>query len=84
MTKVKSFGKDQTPRSKVRRSRSQYQIKGLARSNIHVKYESPTTYQSKAVTKVKVLEKKAKLKGQRVKVMVSKERYYHKEYTCEI
>jgi hypothetical protein len=30
-----------------------------------VKYESPTTYQSKVMTKVKVLEKKVKLEGQR-------------------
>jgi hypothetical protein len=39
----------------VRASRSWYQIKCLARRNTHVKYESPTTYQSKVVTKVKVL-----------------------------
>jgi hypothetical protein len=32
---------------------------------IHVKYESPTTYQSKVMTKVKVFEKKVKLQGQR-------------------
>jgi hypothetical protein len=36
------------------------------------------------MTKVKVLEKKAKLQGQRVKVMVSNERSCLKEYTCEI
>jgi hypothetical protein len=34
------------------------------------------------MTKVKVLEKK--VKDQRVKVMVSNERSYQKEYTCEI
>jgi hypothetical protein len=39
-------------------------MKGLAIWNIHVKYESPTTYQSKFMTKVKVFEKKAKLQGQ--------------------
>jgi hypothetical protein len=55
-------------------------MKGLARRNIHEKYESPSTYQSKAMTKVKVLE------GQtpRSKVIVSNERSYLKEYTCEI
>jgi hypothetical protein len=41
-------------------------MKGLARRNTHVKYESPTTYQSKVMTKVNVLEKKAKLQGQRL------------------
>jgi hypothetical protein len=40
-------------------------MKNLARRKSHVKYESPTTYQSKVMTKVKVLEKKAKLQGQR-------------------
>jgi hypothetical protein len=34
-------------------SRAWYQMKGLARRNTHVKYESPTTYQSKVITKVK-------------------------------
>jgi hypothetical protein len=58
MTKVKVLGK----KAKVRRSR--YHIEGLARSNTHVKYESPTTYQSNVMTKVKVLEK-ATLQDQR-------------------
>jgi hypothetical protein len=49
-------------------------MKGLARSNTHVKYENPTTYQSNVMTKVKVFEKKAKVKDQRVKVMISKDR----------
>jgi hypothetical protein len=40
-------------------------MKGLARRNTHVKYESPTNYQSKVMTKVKVFEKKVKLQGQR-------------------
>jgi hypothetical protein len=56
MTKVKVF-KKKVPRS-------WYQMKGLARRNTHVKYESPTTYQSKVMTKVKVFEK-VKLQGQR-------------------
>ena len=30
-------------------------MKGLTIRNIHVKYESPNTYQSKVMTKVKVL-----------------------------
>jgi hypothetical protein len=37
----------------------------LARRNTHVKYKSPTTYQSKVMTKVKVLEKKVILQVQR-------------------
>jgi hypothetical protein len=57
-------------------------MKGLARRNTHVKYESPSTYQSKVMTKLKVFDKK--FKDQRVKVMVSNERYYQKEIICEI
>jgi hypothetical protein len=30
-------------------------MKGLGRRNTHVKYESPSTYQSKVITKVEVL-----------------------------
>jgi hypothetical protein len=30
-------------------------MKGLAIINTHVKYETPSTYQSKVITKVKVL-----------------------------
>jgi hypothetical protein len=41
-----------------------YQMKGLAKGNTHVKYDSPGTLQSKVMTKVKVLEKKVKLQGQ--------------------
>jgi hypothetical protein len=42
-------------------------MKGLARKNINVKHEIPSTYQSKSkvMSKVKVLEKKVKLQGQR-------------------
>jgi hypothetical protein len=32
-------------------------MKGLARRNTNVKYESPTTYQSNVMTKVKVFER---------------------------
>ena len=51
------------------------------------KYESPTTYQSTVMTKVRVFFKNrsnSEVKGQRVKVMVSNERSHQKEYTCEI
>ena len=41
--------------SKVKGSRSWYQMKGLTIRNTHVKYEIPSTYQSKVMTKVKVL-----------------------------
>jgi hypothetical protein len=40
-------------------------MKGLARRNTYVKYESSTTHQSKVMTKVKVFEKKIKLQSQR-------------------
>jgi hypothetical protein len=56
-------------------------MKGLAGRNTNVKYESPSTYQSKVMSKVRVLEK---VKDQRVNVMVSNERSFQKEYTCEI
>jgi hypothetical protein len=59
-------------------------MKGLAIRNTHIKYESPGTYQSKVMSKVKVFWKKVKLKGQSVKVMVSNKSSCHKEYTCEI
>ena len=61
-------------------------MKALARRNTHVKYETPCNYQSKGMTKVKVFESRSnsKFKGQRVKVMVSNKRPYHKEYTFEI
>ena len=42
-------------------------MKGLARRNTHVKYETPCTYQSKGMTKVKVFEirSNSKFKGSR-------------------
>jgi hypothetical protein len=46
-------------RSKVRGSKSWYQMKGLSRR--HVIYERPSTYQSKAMAKVDLLEKKVYL-----------------------
>jgi hypothetical protein len=42
-------------------------MKGLTRRNTHVRYESPTTYQSKFMTKVKAFENKVSLQGQRFK-----------------
>jgi hypothetical protein len=57
-------------------------MKGLHRRNTNVEYKSPSTYQSKVMTKVKVFEKK--VKDLRVNVMVSNERSCQKEYTCEI
>jgi hypothetical protein len=60
-------------------------MKSLARRNTHVKYESPSTYQSKVMTKVKVFEK-VKLQGQRsrVKAMISNEMSCQKKYIFEI
>jgi hypothetical protein len=62
MTKVMTIVSKR--RSKINESRSWYQMKGLARRNTHVKYESPTTYQSNVMTKVKYLEEYAKLQSQ--------------------
>ena len=59
-------------------------MKGPATGNTLVKYESPGTYQSEVMAKVKVFKLKVKLKGQRVKVMVPNERPCHNEPTCEI
>jgi hypothetical protein len=59
-------------------------MRALARRSTQVKYESPSTHQSKVMTKVKVSKKKVKLHGQRVKVLVSNERSCHKKYKCEI
>jgi hypothetical protein len=71
--------------SKVKGLRSWYHFKGLARRITYVEYGLPSTYQSNVMTKVIVLKSRynSKAKRQRVKVMLSNERYYHMEYTCE-
>ena len=43
-------------------------MKGLITRNLHVKYESPTTYGSRDIAKVKVFEKQVKFQGQGHKV----------------
>jgi hypothetical protein len=53
-------------RSNISGSRLWYEMKGLARRNTHVKYESSTKHQSKVMTKVIVFEKEVKLQGQRL------------------
>jgi hypothetical protein len=40
-------------------------MKGLARRNTHIRYESSTTHPSNVMTKVKVFKKKVKLQGQK-------------------
>ena len=45
-------------------------MKGLITRNLHVKYESPTTYGSRDIAKVKVFEKWDKLQGQGHKVKI--------------
>jgi hypothetical protein len=69
-------------RSKINGSRPWNKIKGHARSNKHLKYESSSSYLSKVMTKVKVLEKKGQTPRSKVKVL--NERSCQKEYTCEI
>jgi hypothetical protein len=62
MTKVKVFGKE-GQWSEVQGHDIKWKV---LPEIIHiVKYESPTTYQSKIMTKVKVLKKKVKLQSQR-------------------
>jgi hypothetical protein len=82
MTKVKVFEKVKLQGQRSE-SKSWYQMKGLASRKAHVKYESTSTYQSNVMTQVIVLEN-VKLKGQRVKVMVSNGRSCQKKYTFEI
>jgi hypothetical protein len=57
-------------------------MKDLARGNTHVKYESPTTYKSKVMTKVKSFGKEGQT--QRSGGHGTNERSCQKEYTCEI
>jgi hypothetical protein len=61
-------------------------MKGLAGRNTYGKYENPSTYQLKVMIKFKVSKRRSnsKVKGQRVKVIVSNERSCQKEYICEI
>jgi hypothetical protein len=54
------------PRSRFQNLRFQY--KGLVTRNMHMKYESPITYHSKDMAKVKVFKKWVKLQGQGHKV----------------
>ena len=49
-------------------SSSGYYIKGLETRNTHVQYESPTSCGKKVMAKVKVYQKKIKLRGQGYKV----------------
>ena len=60
-------------------------MKSPARRTTQVKYESPSTYQSKAMTQVKVLKKKAELQSQRSRSWYQvKGHARRKKYTCEI
>ena len=61
-------GQTSSSRSQGQKSRSQ--MKGLFIRNLHVKYESLTTYGSRDISNVKVFEKKVKLLGQGHKVKI--------------
>jgi hypothetical protein len=52
----------QNPPSRFQNLQLQYE--GLLTSNMHLKYESPITYHSKDMAKVKVFKKWVKLQGQ--------------------
>jgi hypothetical protein len=56
----------QIPRTRFQNLRLKY--KGLVTRNMHMKYESPITYHSKYMAKVKVFEKCVKLQNQGHKV----------------
>ena len=47
----------QSSRSRSLDKKLWYGVKGLVRRNTHVKYESPVSYRSLVMTKVKVFEK---------------------------
>ena len=58
MVKVKFFSKvGQKSRSRSRGKKIWFQQEGLATRNTHVKYESPISFGSKVVAKVKFLQK---------------------------
>ena len=53
-----SFSKvGQSPRSRSQDKKLWYPWKGLVTRNTHVKYQSPITYHSKVMAKVKVFQK---------------------------
>ena len=60
--------------------------KGPITENIHVKYQSSSTRFLKFISKVKVFKKgsNSKIKVTRSKIIVTTERSYHREYSCEI
>ena len=59
---------------------------GKVTGNIHVKYQNSNTHCSKVIAKVKVFKNgsnsKVKITGSNI--VISTERSYHKEYSCEI
>jgi hypothetical protein len=58
-------------------------VKGLARRNTHVKYKSPTTYQSKVITRTTVFEK-VKLPNSKVRRSRHQIKGFARRYTYEI
>ena len=87
MAKVKVFLKvGQASRSRSLGQNFWHQWKGLVTRNVHMKYESPTSSGSEAMTQVKVFKSRSnsKVKVTRSKILVPIKRSCHKEYTCEI
>ena len=81
MTKVKVSKK----RSKISGSTSWYQTIGLVRRNTNVKYESPSSFQSNIMNKVKVSKRRSNSRSKvSDKVMISNERSCQKVDACEI
>ena len=65
MVKVKVFSYvGQRLRSRSPGKKNWYGWKGLLTRNVHVKYDSPTSYESKVMVKVKVFRYKVKGYGQ--------------------
>ena len=57
---------------------------GIVTRNTHVKYESPTTYGSKVMVKVKKCRSKVTVKFATYTNVVLLNLYCHREYTCDI
>ena len=71
LSRLSFFSKvGQKSRSRSRGKKFWFQQEGLATRNTHVKYESPISFGSKVVAKVKFFQKKVKSQGQGHKVKI--------------
>jgi hypothetical protein len=84
MSKVSFLKIGQTPRSDGQGHGIKWKVVPLGIHICNMKALPPTNQKLWARLKFLKNRSNSKAKGQRVKVMVSNERSYHKEYTCEI